>query len=69
MERQNFRVLFFMLRQILICKYRPAIQKYPLNRDAFFEDAIFEDSVARLVIFSSINYQQILKHQKLFNIY
>ena len=25
---------------------------YPLNRDAFFEDAIFEDSVARLVVSS-----------------
>ena len=31
------------------------MKKYPFNGDASFEDAIFEDSVAGLVVFSSIN--------------
>ena len=44
-----------MSRQIETCKYRPVIQKYLLNADAFFEDAIFEDLVAGIVVFSSIH--------------
>ena len=45
-----------MSRQIWFCKYRPVSQKCPLNRDAFFEDAIFKDSVAGLAVFSSISW-------------
>ena len=44
-----------MSRQKQICKYGPVTQKYPLKRDAFIEDATFDDSVVGLVVFSSIN--------------
>ena len=39
-----------MAIQIQICKYRPVIEKYLLIGDAFFENAILEDSVAGLVV-------------------
>ena len=51
-----------MSRQIQICKCRPVTQKYRLNGDVFFEDTIFEDLLAGLVVSSSINQWQILKH-------
>ena len=44
-----------MSGQIQICKCRPVIQKYTLNGDTFFENAIFEDLVAGLVVSDNIN--------------
>ena len=36
-------------------KYGLVKQKYPINGAAFFDDTIFEDSVAGLEEFNSIN--------------
>ena len=44
-------ILFFNVKTNIVS----IIQKYPLNGDLFFENAIFEGLVAGLALFSSIN--------------